>query len=598
MEIRLNNLNKSFDGRPVLKDVSYTFESGKLYVIKGVSGCGKTTLLNILGGVDTEYDGTCDTGGARTAMIFQKSLLLGGLTVRENLLLVRNDPQAIKRLAGQLGIAALLKKYPSEISGGERQRVSVARALLNAPGLLLADEPTASLDAENSERIAQILAGLKREDRIIIVATHEDCFDGFADAILPLDYGELAEPEEGTVTMQVKNAAEETELTLKRTRPISPVYFAVKRHPELLKLRALLPLTFAFLLLILTGIFRNSFAKEALRYYAKRYPVDLAGFTKEQYEKFSHKEWLTVYDYYEAEENGLTAYYLMPQEDSVLNVDGMLEAGHFPAEKDEVIITQETAEILFPGVSFADCVGRTFGFCGRTWTVSAVTIPQKATFNEHFRVDLYYMRVNKTAVFIPYETLKTFTEKKENPVYPGSLMCVVRGMAKDEEKRQAVEDALFVKIPGMEEGQKGWANLYLQKIDIRKDEIDQVMKVFYAVFFTMCLLICLYMVSVIRTELFYRRKELGYLQIFGLPKEAVLQMLWGEHLVRVIAAFILAAASALALSLLYGIILGGIVLPSWLTFPACLLFALLYLMFAYGTARKYLKTSIRELISY
>ena len=75
MEIRLENLNKSFDGRPVLKDITYTFESGKLYVIKGVSGCGKTTLLNILGGVDTEYDGTCETGGVRTAMIFQKSLL-------------------------------------------------------------------------------------------------------------------------------------------------------------------------------------------------------------------------------------------------------------------------------------------------------------------------------------------------------------------------------------------------------------------------------------------------------------------------------------------------------------------------------------------
>ena len=598
MEIRLENLNKSFDGRPVLKDITYTFESGKLYVIKGVSGCGKTTLLNILGGVDTEYDGTCETGGVRTAMIFQKSLLLGGLTVRENLLLIRNDPQSIKRLAGQLGIVSLLKKYPSEISGGERQRASVARALLNAPQLLLADEPTASLDAENSDKIADILAGLKNKDRIIIVATHEDCFDRYADAILPLDYGELETTEEGAVLPQPEAAAAgETELTLKRTRPVPPVYFAVKRHPELLKLRALLPLAFAFLLLLLTGIFQNSFAKEALRWYAKRYPVDLAGFTKEQYEKFGHKEWVTVYDYYEAEDNGLVAYYLMPAEDSVLNVDGMLEAGYFPQKADEVIITQETAEILFPGTGFADCVGRTFSFCGRTWTVSAVTIPQKAAFNEHFRADLYYMRTQKAAIFIPYETLKTFGEKKENPAFAGSLMCVVRGMANDQTKRQAVEDALFMEIPGMEEGQKGWANIYLQKIDERKEQIDQVMKVFYAVFFTMCLLICLYMVSVIRTELFYRRKELGYLQIFGLPKQSVLQMLWGEHLVRACAAFILALAATLILILLYGIIFGGLVLPSWATFPACLLFAALYLLFAYGTARKYLKTSIRELIT-
>ncbi len=231
MKIFLEKLSKSFDNRTVLKDISYTFESGKLYVIKGVSGCGKTTLLNILGGVDTEYEGICESGGLRTAMIFQKSLLLGGLTVRENLLLIRNDPQGIKQLAGQLGIAALLKKYPSEISGGERQRASVARALLNAPQLLLADEPTASLDAENSDKIAEILAGLKNKDRIIIVATHEDCFDRFADAILPLDYGELETAEEGATLPQPEAAAAGgTGLSFKRTRPVPPVYFAVKRQ--------------------------------------------------------------------------------------------------------------------------------------------------------------------------------------------------------------------------------------------------------------------------------------------------------------------------------------------------------------------------------
>ncbi len=287
----------------------------------------------------------------------------------------------------------------------------------------------------------------------------------------------------------------------------------------------------------------------------------------------------------------------MPAGDSVLNVGGMLEAGVFPKKDDEVIITQETAEVLFPGTSFADCVGKTFAFCGRIFTVSAVTIPQKAAFNEHFRVDLYYMRTQKAAIFIPYETLKTFGEKKETPVFAGSLMCVIRGMADDPEKRQAVEDVLFMEIPGLDEGQKGWANYYLQKIDERSEQIDQVMKVFYAVFFTMCLLICLYMVSVIRTELFYRRKELGYLQIFGLSKSAVLQMLWGEHLVRAGAAFILAFAAAVILILLYGLIFGGLVLPSWLTFPACLLFAALYLLFAYATVRRYLKTSIRELIT-
>ena len=194
MEIRLENVSKSYD-RPVLKDLNIRFESGKLYVIKGVSGCGKTTLLNIIGGVEKEYEGrmVCEPQKLRSAYIFQRSLLLSALTVRENLELIRENADAVKEQAEALGIGSLLDKLPGTISGGERQRAAIERALLREPQLLLADEPTASLDDENSRKIAERIAALKREDRIVIAATHEDYFDEYADEILQLHYGVITQ---------------------------------------------------------------------------------------------------------------------------------------------------------------------------------------------------------------------------------------------------------------------------------------------------------------------------------------------------------------------------------------------------------------------
>ena len=151
MKLCLKHLGKRYD-EPVLKGLNYIFESGCIYVIKGVSGCGKTTLLNLIGGIETPDEGGIeyDSEEIRSAYVFQKSLLLAGLSLRDNLRLIRDDDRRIEKLAAKLGIADLLDRLPEQLSGGERQRAAVLRALLNDPNLILADEPTASLDGANS----------------------------------------------------------------------------------------------------------------------------------------------------------------------------------------------------------------------------------------------------------------------------------------------------------------------------------------------------------------------------------------------------------------------------------------------------------------
>ena len=192
MRIILNDINKSYD-RLVLDNLSYVFESGKLYVIKGVSGCGKSTLLNVISGLETEYDGKIhiEDGNMRKAHIFQYSLLISKLTVLENLMFIKNDVKEIKRLAEEFGVLDLLEKYPEMLSGGERQRVAIIRAMLLKPNVLFADEPTASLDDRNSRLIAKKLFELKSENVMVLVATHEHYFDEYADEIIDLHYGKI-----------------------------------------------------------------------------------------------------------------------------------------------------------------------------------------------------------------------------------------------------------------------------------------------------------------------------------------------------------------------------------------------------------------------
>ena len=617
MRLRLEHVEKTFT-RPVLRDISYVFETGKMYVIKGVSGCGKTTLLNVLGGIDNEYQGKVtweeDKRSARTGYVFQKSLLLDGLTARENLLLIRNDPSRINKLGRELGIGDLLDKLPSALSGGERQRVSVARALLNDPLLILADEPTASLDGDNSDRIAALLAGLRRQDRLIIVATHEDCFDSLADVILRLDYGvlktehalkNLPEPgvQESCLSDEQIPASEpciqlqqdDSAGTKVRLRKRTHVYYSLKRHPQLFKLKALLPLAFAFWLLLLAGTVGACFSREAIRLYARNFPMDLVWITPEQYRDFEHKEWLAVYDYLTAEDKGVTAYYLMPEQDSVFRVKGMLLCGQFPQKDEEVVLSQKAASILFPERDCAACVGQSFSFCSRNWRVSAIAAERNAATEINYMADAAYWNV-EAAIFIPYESLRVFAEVQMPP--SGYLMAVARGISEDAVKRAAVEDAISYhsSIPD-EEDQRVFANIYYSVIDEYQKRIDEIMMHVYAVIVLVSCLVCLYVISVIRMELFYRKKELGYLQVFGLPKKKVLQMVLGEHGVKVVAGLSIGWLLTGVCVLAYDLSFDGRAYPSFLSAGLCLGVSLVYLLCIRLTISRFLRKNVRELIS-
>ncbi len=607
MILNLKNICKRYD-KEILKNISYTFEPGKLYVIKGVSGCGKTSLLNILGGLDSAFDGVRQCDAEQISYIFQKSLLLSGLTIRENLTLIRNDEEKIGQITEQLGIRSLLERLPSQLSGGERQRVSIARSLLNNPQLLLADEPTASLDGENSRQIAKLLASLKSRDRIVIVATHENCFDDLADLILHLNYGELQGCPEcteltGRFFSQCMEDNTDLKLSSNRETPQKRKPFlrlAVKRHSERFHFRSLLPLALAFLLLLAAGALEKNYSREARRYAAQKYPMDIILLGRDKIEKFPFRDELKIYDYLTTAENGLTAYYLLPEKDSVLHVDGMLKAGAFPQRPQDVIVTQAGAALLFPDVDPADCVGREFSFKGRTWTICAVTNDQNRSFQECFETDIYYHFAADAAVFIDYDILHELTEPSLPFWDSYNVVCVLDGLGLDPAKQTAAEEAKIFRIElpkGYVEEQRDLINRFYQLIDFEQREINESLHRFYLIFALLCILLSLYMVSVIRTELFYRKKELGYLQIFGLSKGETGRMLIEEYTIKAVAGLLLGFAVFGVILLVYRAFLGTWVWTNSLSLGLCVLFVGVYLACASITTCLFLKKSVLSLIS-
>jgi ABC-type lipoprotein export system ATPase subunit len=216
--IELSNINKTFDTFKkvkVLKKISYKFKKGKIYSLMGPSGSGKSTLLNLLSLIDRPTSGLIsfdkkqvdfnnlkknDTLRAnKIGIIYQQDNLLPDFTALENVYLAGlaagNNKQLsedkAKNLLKKVGLANRLDHYPSQLSGGEKQRISIARAVINNPQIILADEPTGSLDIDTAKEIFQLLKNQLNSDRLIIFATHNRFFANKADCLLEMVNGSI-----------------------------------------------------------------------------------------------------------------------------------------------------------------------------------------------------------------------------------------------------------------------------------------------------------------------------------------------------------------------------------------------------------------------
>ena len=216
--IKISNLNKSFENLKkinVLKKVSYKFKKGKIYSIIGPSGSGKSTLLNLLSLIDRPSSGSVmidDNNinfndsqsndllrAKKIGIIYQQDNLLSDFTALENIymasLAAGNNKELslskAKSLLRKVGLTSRINHFPSQLSGGEKQRISIARALINNPQIILADEPTGSLDLNTAKGIFDLLKNQINSNRLIILATHNRFFANKSDCLLEIVNGNI-----------------------------------------------------------------------------------------------------------------------------------------------------------------------------------------------------------------------------------------------------------------------------------------------------------------------------------------------------------------------------------------------------------------------
>lgn len=186
--IALRNITVKFDKKVVLDNLSFEFKSGVKYALMGESGSGKTTILNAISRL-IKFDGEVDVSqGEKISYVFQEPRLFDWLTVLENVSLVMDLPkdearEKAKKLLYELGLEDSLDLYPTELSGGMKQRVSIARALAFEPTVLLLDEPFRALDADTRQKVASYVFDCMKNKTIIMV-THDDTDTSFVDTVL------------------------------------------------------------------------------------------------------------------------------------------------------------------------------------------------------------------------------------------------------------------------------------------------------------------------------------------------------------------------------------------------------------------------------
>ena len=216
--IELNNISKTFDNQKkisVLKNLSFKFKKGKIYSLSGPSGSGKSTLLNLLSLIDRPSSGNIKIDNrninhneieindkirsSNIGIVYQEKNLLPDFTAIENVCIAslaannnqKKAEQESLKIIQKVGLKDRTNHYPSELSGGEMQRIAISRAIVNKPRIILADEPTGSLDHENASQIFNLLFKLKNKDRVIIFATHNRFFANKADYKISLSNGKI-----------------------------------------------------------------------------------------------------------------------------------------------------------------------------------------------------------------------------------------------------------------------------------------------------------------------------------------------------------------------------------------------------------------------
>ena len=592
--IKLVNLEKSFDFK-VLDKINLEFKSNNIYVLKGKSGSGKTTLLNLISGLDSDYIGSIyiNDKNLKTmkkdeitnyrnniGYMRQECLLYRNLTVLDNLLLIENNKDKIVDLCKKFNIYEIINKYPYEISGGERERVSLIRALLNDNKILLLDEPSANLDKDNSENFVKYLKKIDISDKIIIISTHENIYDDIANVIINIEYGKI--------NLVKDKLNKKNELIIKNNIGKKDIFKGLK----IIKKQSIIFRIFTIILLfasLLAISFNLNFKEEYIKVKLEDTPyniIDVNSMYLEDFEEYINK----IYTNYVYKDDNLNVYPLYEYENS--NLKNFLEVGEFPQNNNEVLINFEYATNILNASDLNDLIGTTININNKDYKVVGITSKNKDESPKMYNTNYSYKEIymsgpnNKEAIFMFNDELKTFGVVDESDmimidIKPEYIIDLYNGNLVE------VYDTI---------GSSAFSQ-YEMGIKSISTDINSITQASLLIVVVVLILTMIFLVNQISMELFYQRKEIGYLQLFHYTKDDISLFMTLRYIKDFVISLIIAIVLYLVLSLMLLLVYNFNLFINVLYLCIFIIILLFYFYIIINIPlNKYLKTDIIKLI--
>lgn len=538
--IELKNITKSFD-HIVLDKINLKLQEGNIYVIKGISGSGKTTLFNILSFLDTNYEGKyywnnkdvkkmnrddLQTIKNNISYVFQKSYLFKKLTIKENLLFIKDDIDKIKEYAKKFDVEKLLDKKPEEISGGERQRISLIRALLLDSKLIILDEPTSSLDKENAEIFRDYLKEIINLDKIIVIATHKNIYDEIANCIYEIDFGRLKLVKE---EINEKNDNNNDNNTEEQSSFSKYDFLFVRRRKE--KRIVLMIVMTLFFLLLFSGIsIIQNLKKESIKDYAKKYPIQVLNIREDDLPYIDYKIEKEYFNYNIVKDD-YKAYTLFDAEDSYFQKQDLIKYGHFPKTDDEILVNEEFV-INKMQLENEEAIGKTIEIDGNILTISGIICGTDVYTwdNNEIYTDIIDNETGtiKSAVFIPYNKIKEIKTAVKDKT-------IIISMSKN--------DIIDIYLKSKDGCVKFFNSVLLNHfhtIANKEYTIYNYVKIYLEIGLVFILFMFVFMISKILLELYYNKRQIGYLRLYRVSNDRIHLIFLIDYLTEILLAFIFA----------------------------------------------------------
>lgn len=399
----------------------------------------------------------------------------------------------------------------------------MTRSILSEPKIILADEPTASLDATNSSKIASIFQELQSPDRIIIIATHEDCFDLIADEIILLDYGVIrhVNKNEEKNAKQQQDGIQDTYMEPKKKAKNNIFWICMmKRNKNKLKLRKIFPSIIIFLLFLVILSVQNNIEMWYMDSILGDYPYSMASLTSDQFQNLENRFDMKLYDNYTISSENISVYPLFDEKDSCLSYNKMIEYGKFPINKTEVIVSKEYVSSMMESTDYKNAIGKKIVVGQNEFVISGIL----SDLDNDEKIELYYSNVyysdnSSLGIYVPYEALREIGQKLEGT----DKMVKIYDLYSNSDIYKEIREYLGNPI-----------NVWDKKIVDVQYLIDSIFVIILCGLALLALIGIAFINNEVQLELFYRRKEIGFLQIFHFRKKKIQRMIIFERTIRII----------------------------------------------------------------